>query len=256
MRIQLGDPSRANQLRDYFRRLGAIATVNGDGTVEVTFADGDGADFEAYLASWSTINGVSATVVSATPPVPAAPPTGAASDDGQAAVARPETGSPPATPGFEVVPRAGSDVWTPPMRLGDLLVSKGFITNEQLGEALVESRQTQELLGLVLLRRRWIFEDELARTLAQQWNLPYLNLRSVGVDAGAMRLLPAEVGMRTMSVPVRFADGAVQVAFADPSDQGALEEVRSHLRSISVAVAELTDITMLWQQALRAAGAA
>jgi MshEN domain len=233
MRIQLGDPSRANQLRDYFRRLGAIATVNGDGTVEVTFADGDGADFEAYLASWSTINGVSAAVVPATPPVPAA-----------------------ASTGFEVVPRVGSDVWTPPMRLGDLLVSKGFITNEQLGEALVESRQTQELLGLVLLRRRWIFEDELARTLAQQWNLPYLNLRSVGVDAGAMRLLPAEVGMRTMSVPVRFADGAVQVAFADPSDQRALEEVRSHLRSISVAVAELTDITMLWQQALRAAGAA
>jgi hypothetical protein len=233
MRIQLGDPSRANQLRDYFRRLGAIATVNGDGTVEVTFAEGDGADFEAYLASWSAINGVSATVVTAAPPVPAAPATA-----------------------FEVVARGGSDVWTPPMRLGDLLVSKGFITNEQLGEALVESRQTQELLGLVLLRRRWIFEDELARTLAQQWNLPYLNLRSVGVDAGAMRLLPAEVGMRTVSVPVRFTDGAVQVAFADPSDQHALEEVRSHLRSISVAVAELTDIRMLWQQALRAAGAA
>jgi MshEN domain len=232
MRIQLGDPSRANQLRDYFRRLGAIATVNGDGTVEVTFAEGDGADFAAYLASWSTINGVAATVVPVTPPVPA-PPTS-----------------------FEVVPRSASDVWTPPMRLGDLLVSKGFITNEQLGEALVESRQTQELLGLVLLRHRWIFEDELARTLAQQWNLPYLNLRSVGVDAGAMRLLPAEVGMRTVSVPVRFTDGAVQVAFADPSDQHALEEVRSHLHSISVAVAELTDIRMLWQQALRAAGAA
>jgi hypothetical protein len=71
-----------------------------------------------------------------------------------------------------------------------------------------------------------------------------------------MRMLPAEVGMRTMSVPVRFTDGAVQVAFADPSDQRALDEVRSHLRTISVAIAELTDIMMLWQQAMRAAGAA
>jgi hypothetical protein len=234
VRIQLGDASRANQLRDYFRRLGAVGTVNADGTVDITFAEADDADAEAYLASWAATNRVSATVVPDNVPVQ----------------------TPPAAPAFEVMPRARADAWTPPMRLGDLLVSKGFITNEQLGEALVESRQTQELLGLVLLRRRWIFEDELARTLAQQWTLPYLNLRTVGVDAGAMRLLPAEVGMRTMSVPVRFLDGAVQVAFADPSDQRALEEVRSHLRKVSLAVAELTDIQMLWQQALRAAGAA
>ena len=235
MRIQLGDASRANQLRDYFRRLGAVGTVNGDATVEVVFAEGDDADAQAYLASWGAINRVAVTVL----------PDGAPAEP----AAEPKTA-------FEVVPRAAADAWTPPMRLGDLLVSKGFITNEQLAEALVESRQTQELVGLVLLRRRWIFEDELARTLAQQWSLPYLNLRSVGVDIGAMRLLPAEVGMRTMSVPVRFLDGSVQVAFADPSDQNALEEVRSHLRRISVAVAELTDITMLWQQALRASGAA
>jgi hypothetical protein len=235
VRIQLGDASRANQLRDYFRRLGAVGTVNEDATVDVVFAEGDEADAEAYLASWGAINRVAVTVLP--DGAPAEPPA-----DSKTA--------------FEVVPRAAVDAWTPPMRLGDLLVSKGFITNEQLAEALVESRQTQELVGVVLLRRRWIFEDELARTLAQQWSLPYLNLRSVGVDIGAMRLLPAEVGMRTMSVPVRFLDGSVQVAFADPSDQNALEEVRSHLRRISVAVAELTDITMLWQQALRASGAA
>jgi hypothetical protein len=234
VRIQLGDASRANQLRDYFHRLGATATVNADATVDVAFLEGDGADAEAYLMSWGAINQVSVAVVPDDVPVQAPPPAA----------------------GFEVVSRGGKDGWTPPMRLGDLLVGKGLLTNDQLGDALVESRQNQELLGVVLLRRRWVFEDELARTLAQQWNLPYLNLRSVGVDAGAMRMLPAEVGMRTMSVPVRFTDGAVQVAFADPSDQAALEEVRSHLRTISVAVAEMTDIMMLWQQAMRAAGAA
>jgi hypothetical protein len=244
VRIQLGDASRANQVRDYFRRLGAAATVNADATVAVAFPEGDG-DAEAYLASWAAINGVSAVVVPDDMPVEA-PRTAEAPVEPAAAAAAP----------FEVVPRAGKDGWAAPMRLGDLLVGKGLITNDQLGEALVESRQTQELLGIVLLRHRWIFEDELARTLAQQWDLPYLNLRSVGVDAAAMRMLPAEVGMRTMSVPVRFTDGAVQVAFADPSDQRALDEVRSHLRTISVAIAELTDIMMLWQQAMRAAGAA
>jgi hypothetical protein len=235
VRIQLGDASRANQIRDYFRRLGAAATVNADNTVDVGFPEGDDGNAEAYLATWAAINGVSAAVVPDHAPVEASAAAAAA---------------------FEVVPRPGRDGWAPPMRLGDLLVGKGLISNDQLGEALVESRQNQELLGVVLLRHRWIFEDELARTLAQQWNLPYLNLRSVGVDATAMRMLPAEVGMRTMSVPVRFTDGAVQVAFADPSDQSALGEVRSHLGTISVAVAEMTDIMMLWQQAMRAAGAA
>jgi hypothetical protein len=218
-RIQLDDPTRTDVLRDYFLRLGAEAVVGADAIVEVRFREDDDADVEALLGSWTEANGIQATKVADKPVVLAAP---------------------------EVAPRSAT-LSDPPVRLGDLLVSKGFITVEQLSAALVESKEKGELVGRVLLRRGLVFEDELARTLAEQWQLSYVRLSSVGVDRQVMRLLPREVGLRFAAVPVRFAEQSVLVAFADPSDPEALAEVRGYLPSIKLAVAEFSDIRMLWQ---------
>jgi hypothetical protein len=225
VRIQVDDPTRLEALRDYFLRLGAEAVVNDDATLDVRFCENDDdVDARAYLRTWSNANRIAATAVAAdASPAPAV-------------AAKPEVG-----------PR-GVSPFDPPVRLGDLMVSKGFISVDQLSEALVESKERGELVGRVLLRRRWVFEDELARALAEQWQLPYVRLSSVGVDSGVMRLLPRDVGMRFAAVPVRFTDDGVLVAFADPSDPGALAAVREHLPSIKLAVAEFSDIRMLWQR--------
>jgi hypothetical protein len=224
VRIVLDDPARSTQLRDYFLRLGATATVDADATLEVRLASDDDSDVEAYLQSWAVTNAAGARTLPAD--------TGAVD---------------PAPAPREVAPR-GSTPFDPPVRLGDLLVSKGFITVEQLSQALVESRERGELVGRVLLRLGWVFEDELARTLAEQWKLPYVRLSSVGVDHQVMQLLPRDVGGRFAAVPVRFAEQGVLVAFADPSDPDALAAVREFLPSIKLAVAEFSDIRMLWQK--------
>jgi Type II secretion system (T2SS), protein E, N-terminal domain len=223
LRVQLDDPTRLAALRDYFLRLGATAVLEAESSVDVRFERGDDIDAAAFLRTWAATNDVTATTVSA----PA----------GRAAV-------PP--PKLEVAPK-GASPFDPPVRLGDLMVSKGFIDVDQLSQALVESKQTGQLVGRVLLRRGWVFEDELARALAEQWKLPYVRLSSVGVDQSVMRLLPREIGVRFAAVPVRFTDQSVLVAFADPSDPDALAAVREHLPAIKLAVAEFSDIRMLWQ---------
>jgi type IV pilus assembly protein PilB len=146
---------------------------------------------------------------------------------------------------FEVVPRHAAEAQPP--RLGDLLVSKGFISQEQLAAALVEARETGARLGQVLLRSNLVYEPELARTLSEQWGIPYLNLSVISVDRHAARLLPYEIGTKFSAIPVRYLDGAVQVAFADPSDAEALAAVREHIPAIAPGVAELTDIAMAWR---------
>jgi hypothetical protein len=147
----------------------------------------------------------------------------------------------------EVVPRAVNHWTGAPPRLGDLLVSKGFITTEQLGEALIESKEKNERLGRVLLRRGWIFESELARTLSEQWAIPYVDLAQVGVDRSIVRLLPRDVGLEFAAIPVRQLEGSVQVAFADPSDSEGVDAVREHVPLAIPAVAELTDIENTWR---------
>jgi hypothetical protein len=228
LRVQLDDSTKVAALRDYFLRLGATAHVDSELTVHVRFERGDDFDAASFLRTWAAMNDVVATTASAPAPAPA--PAGLA-------VVPPKP---------EVTPR-GASPFDPPVRLGDLIVSKGFIDTDQLSEALVESKETGQLVGRVLLRRGWVFEDELARTLAEQWKLPYVRLSSVGVDQSVMRLLPRAVGVKFAAVPVRFVEDSVVVAFADPSDPGALAAVREHLPAIKLAVAEFSDIRMLWQ---------
>jgi hypothetical protein len=228
VRIELKDPGRADQVRDFFLRLGADASVAADGIVDARFPEdalNDDVDAEELLQSWTALNRTDAQVVPGAASAPANPP---------AAL-------------FEILPREHPRQGAPPPRLGDLMVGKGYITEEQLATALVESRSTGERLGQVLIRNGWAYEQDLARALSEQWALPFVNIALVGVDGSALRLLPREVGMEANAIPVRFVDGAVQVAFADPSDPGSLAAVREHITSIAPAVAEYSDIEMAWR---------
>ena len=135
----------------------------------------------------------------------------------------------------------------PRVRLGDLLVAKGLVTEEQLAEALVEARERGVLVGRVLVDRRWVFDDELARTLAEQLSLPFLNLAVLGVDAKAVKMLPRDVGLRWAAIPVRMLPTRVQVAFADPSDPDARRIVDEYIPGVEPAVAPLTDVEHAWR---------
>ena len=205
--IYVSEPVR---LRDFFRRLGAHAEIVASAGRDVVFVESTDLDLDTHLESWTTINNaqVSVTRESATP----------VSAVGHVSPARP--------------------------RLGDLLLAKGMITEARLDEGLAESYASGVLLGRVLLRHRWIFEDELARTLAEQLNLPYVNLRHTGVDRALARLLPIEVGMHFAAIPIGFQADRVRVAFADPIDEQAHQAVTAHFAHFDRVVSELSDIEL------------
>jgi hypothetical protein len=226
MRIELTEEWLYTDLRDYFLRLGAEVVRTDEGAIEVNFADGilrEDESTEMYLQTWARYRRVEARVVGATVSV-------------QTATALEASSQPPAS-------RA-----TPPLRLGELLLSKGLINEDQLSRALVESRQTGETLGRVLIRNGAVFESELARVLGEQWSIPYVNLALIGVDRSALALLPREVGIRNAAVPVRFDNGELRVAFADPSDTEAVGAVQGFVSMpIQPAIAELSDIDTVWR---------
>jgi hypothetical protein len=200
-------------LRDYFRRLGLTAEVVGPTRVELTTIE-DPAEIEGWVSNWATKWDASLHLGE-----PAAKP------------------SPPVAP----APRSGAP------RLGTLLVTKGYLTNEQLAGALVLAKESGELLGVTLLREKLIYEEELARTLSEQLSIPYISIGRVGVNASVTRLLPTKVGAAAAAIPVREVGDAIQVAFADPTDAWALAQVRRYLPEIVVVVAELSDIRTAWR---------
>ena len=198
-------------LRDYLKRLGLEATVSGPASVTATTSERR-AEMLAHLAAWETVTGVKAQL--------------------------------PSQPKLLTEVQPSSDR----PRLGELLVTKRLISEEQLVLALNEARETGTLLGLLLVNKQLIFEDELARTLSEQLNVPYISLMRIGVNAAAARLMPADEGLRVAAIPVRVEGGEVQVAFADPTDKEALNVVHRYIDNIRIAVSELTDIRMAWRQ--------
>lgn len=134
-------------------------------------------------------------------------------------------------------------------RLGDLLTRKGFITSAQLKNALAESRSSGELLGRALVRRGYVFENDLARILAEQLQVPFVDVRVLGVDPTVVRMLPIEEGRRAAAIPVAIVRGRVRIAFADPSDEISQSIVERHIPGgFEVAVGELSAIEFAWGQ--------
>jgi Type II secretion system (T2SS), protein E, N-terminal domain len=140
-------------------------------------------------------------------------------------------------------------------RLGELLLQKGYVTQAQLTDALQEAYFTRERLGAILVRKRFIYETDLSRTLAERLAVPYVSIRQVGFDRTAAELLPPNVGMAAIAIPIRVkSDTSVQVAFGDPTDPEALLMVSERVPRISVAITEVSSITDAWQSIVGKSG--
>jgi hypothetical protein len=111
--------------------------------------------------------------------------------------------------------------------LGSLLREAGFLTEEQLDRALHEGARSGERLGEVVVRRGWATEDDIAKLLAQQWQLGYVERSSIWFDVDALSRMSREQAQRLEALPTRVQDGRVVVAVAEPTEErlAALREV-------------------------------
>jgi len=103
--------------------------------------------------------------------------------------------------------------------LGELLISAGLIDGSQLEDALREGRETGARIGEVVVSRGWATEDEVAKVLADQWELRYVDRASIWFDADALGRLSREDAQRLEALPTRVEDGRVMVAVAEPTEQ-------------------------------------
>jgi len=131
--------------------------------------------------------------------------------------------------------------------LGTLLVRDGLIGIEQLEHALAEKEQTGRRLGEIFVSLGWVPPTELARLLAEQHGLEYLDLATTDVDAGALSLLPEKYARRYEALPIRFlTEDLVLVAVADPTNVVASDDLRLAIGlNVRLAVAAATELGQL-----------
>jgi type IV pilus assembly protein PilB len=110
-------------------------------------------------------------------------------------------------------------------RIGDLLLKAGMIDEEQLDAALERQLRVGGKIGAILVEQLVLTEDQLADTLAEQKGLDRVSLTNYPVDRDAAALVPERVARRRLLLPLKYEDGLVLVAMADPLDLEGIDEV-------------------------------
>ncbi|HUQ39905.1 MAG TPA: ATPase, T2SS/T4P/T4SS family [Acidimicrobiales bacterium] len=112
-------------------------------------------------------------------------------------------------------------------RLGELLVARDLVTEDQLAEALAEQQRSGGRLGRVLVAIGAVNEVDLVRTLAEHYGIDFVDLEEEPIDANVAQILREPFARRRQALPIGWDSERLVVAMANPSDVFAIDDVRS-----------------------------
>ncbi len=114
------------------------------------------------------------------------------------------------------------------IRLGDLLVATGSITEEQLQRALAKQKERNKKLGEILVDEGFITEDDIAVALSNQLNIEIVDLQNINVDKSVTQLVPVNILKKYTMIPFAFSENnknVLRVAMENPLDTYAQEDI-------------------------------
>ncbi|MCR5148794.1 MAG: Flp pilus assembly complex ATPase component TadA [Eubacterium sp.] len=114
------------------------------------------------------------------------------------------------------------------IRVGDLLVEAGAITEEQLQEALAKQKESGGRIGNIIMQMGFISKELLITVLTAQTNIDYCEIKSVKIDEAVLKLVPDNLVNKYKAMPIGFDDNnpnILKVAMADPMDLVAVDDI-------------------------------
>jgi type IV pilus assembly protein PilB len=131
--------------------------------------------------------------------------------------------------------------------IGDLLVSVGLITQEQLSLALEAQRTISMPLGSMLVHLGFANEEVMLGVLAREYGVRPWSLDEFPPNPMALAKLAGEVCQRHVVLPVSVDGDTIILAMANPDDVAAVEFVRyvTRMKVEPVMATRLKLITMI-----------
>ncbi|MBI1910752.1 MAG: Flp pilus assembly complex ATPase component TadA [Deltaproteobacteria bacterium] len=129
-------------------------------------------------------------------------------------------------------------------KIGELLVESGLISEEQLQEALSESKENKGVrVGHVLVKKGYASEIDIAQTLSFQLRIPFVDISAASVDPEAIKLVNERLAKKYFLIPLYQERKLLKIAMADPLNLNAIDDLRfSTGMEIQPCVATLSDI--------------
>ncbi len=112
----------------------------------------------------------------------------------------------------------GESVHTAPRKIGEILVERGMITEDQLQEALEAQKTDGRSIGKILVSMGYLTTEDLARALSERLNVDYVALFEIEVDPEVRGVISENVLAQHNAVPLKIDNGRLIVAMSDPND--------------------------------------
>jgi len=124
-------------------------------------------------------------------------------------------------------PRENNDAEIKKLRLGEYLLKKGLISGEDLLGALNEQKNTGQMLGQILLKKRLIEEQRLYQILAEKLGIEFMELSGVKIPAELISLISEHIARTYCVIPIKLESNVLTIAMINPRDTFAIDELRT-----------------------------
>ena len=112
------------------------------------------------------------------------------------------------------------------MRIGELLLKHGYITEAQLNRALEEQKKTGQRLGRILVTLGFMPEERLVEILSAQFEVPYVKLSNFNIDPDVHNYISEDVCRIYKIVPLFVTDKTLTIAMTDPTNMRVIDIVK------------------------------
>ncbi|MCG9479275.1 MAG: GspE/PulE family protein [Actinomycetia bacterium] len=113
-------------------------------------------------------------------------------------------------------------------RLGQILLRKNLITQEQLQNALKSQEKSGEKLGKIMIDKGYITAEELVEVLSFQKGFETIDLvqNQESIEPGVVNLIPRDFASRRKVFSFNLENNSLSVAMFDPLDINLIDEIR------------------------------
>ena len=115
-------------------------------------------------------------------------------------------------------------------KIGEILVAMNAVTQKQVEDVLIKTKASGKRIGEALVEAGLVKEEQVAKALASQWGIEYVDLNNPQVAAQVdLKLIPEELIRKHFLLPMGKANGRVQLIVHDPTDLELMDMLRFRL---------------------------
>lgn len=124
------------------------------------------------------------------------------------------------------------------LRLGEILINAGVLTEEQLSAGLARQQTTREPIGALLVTMGFVTEEQIKQALEVQFGLKSISLKGK-VPQEIVRLVPESMIKQHKILPVGI--NQLTVAMVDPGNLLALDDLKLRFKGVTIQPAIISE---------------